>query len=76
MYLDNVLVFCCLSFPFIGDNPKDSPQWDIYPHPPKPSYPVEVDEKGEEVKPFVEEFSMNEVFIPGLDENVILLLFD
>ncbi|KAJ3300217.1 AMP deaminase, partial [Kappamyces sp. JEL0829] len=50
-----------------GDNPKDSADWDIYPAPPKPSYPVAVDAQGNDIKESPEEFNMDDVYIPGLD---------
>lgn len=53
-----------------GDNPKDSHDWDIYPAPPKPSYPVKVDDSGNDIPNKNEEFEMSAVFIPGPDESL------
>jgi AMP deaminase len=51
-----------------GDNPKDSDDWQIYPEPPKPSYPVALDEFGKEIPPSPpEEFEFSTCTIPGPD---------
>ncbi|KAI8903569.1 hypothetical protein EDD86DRAFT_195754 [Gorgonomyces haynaldii] len=47
-----------------NDNPKDSEHWEIYPSPPKPSYPPVFNEQGEVVPPEQEVFEYEKVFIP------------
>ncbi|KAI8894640.1 hypothetical protein BC833DRAFT_623767 [Globomyces pollinis-pini] len=51
-----------------GDNPKDSDKWEVYPHPPLPSYPRPVDAQGNEIEPMgPETFEFSKVHIPGPD---------
>lgn len=68
LYFNNTDIF--------ADNPKDSNSWDIYPAPPKPSYPVQVDDKGNEIPNINEEFDMEKVYIPGSDEHLAMKFTD
>jgi AMP deaminase len=60
------------SLQFDGDNPKDLPDWKIFPNPPKPSYPVPRDADGNEIPPPPPEvFDFQKCEIPGrIDENI------